>query len=251
MDRQQGKTILLVDDDPEFRRLVAPSLAARGYRVLEAGTAKEADDLLASASPDLLIVDGQLPDRDGEDFLRSLQRTARSLPVVFISAFWRDSESYRRLTEELGASLLMHKPVIPVVFCEQVASLLARHAARHGPEVDASAEEAISMLRRAYAEQLPGKLADLEQAVQLARGKPADQLLLAGVRTRAHKLRGTAGSYGFPEVGKAMGRIEDALAAVATGGAETGRLVSQLRRRARLPCPGCWSSTTTRTSCAW
>jgi diguanylate cyclase (GGDEF)-like protein len=207
------KTILLLDNDPDFRQLVVPLLVERRFKVVEAATADSAWQLFAREKPHLVVVDGQLPDSDGLDWIKTLRDRGYRTPVVFISAFWRDQESYRQLTDQLNVSLLLHKPVIPAVFVEQIHSELKR-AEGEGidtPSLDLDPSEALAVLRRDYGNQLPGRLKELTQSLELARKRNEDQFLLGQARVQAHKLRGTAGSYGFADVGEASGKIEDAL----------------------------------------
>jgi DNA-binding NarL/FixJ family response regulator len=59
-------TVLIVDDDPQFRRAVAELLGARGYRVLgQAGTAADGLALASALRPDAVLLDVNLPDGDG------------------------------------------------------------------------------------------------------------------------------------------------------------------------------------------
>ena len=66
-------TILIVDDDPQFRRVAAELLADRGYRVVgEAGSAEEGLALALKVRPDAVLLDVQLPDGDGLSVAASL-----------------------------------------------------------------------------------------------------------------------------------------------------------------------------------
>ncbi len=69
-----------------------------------------------------------------------------------------------------------------------------------------------------YARALPGKLTAVAREIAAARAAPHEPGRLRAIRDRAHKLRGTAGSYGFAAVGLAAGVIEDALARSEDGG---------------------------------
>jgi CheY-like chemotaxis protein len=77
--------VLLIEDEAVLRRVIARNLNARGAQVLEAATAQEAIDLL-SESPDLILLDINLPDRSGWDVLRHLKRIGRDIPTVIVSA---------------------------------------------------------------------------------------------------------------------------------------------------------------------
>jgi len=74
-----------------------------------------------------------------------------------------------------------------------------------------SAETEMAGLRAEYRRTLPDRLIELARAYQTARREPEAADLMRDVKTRAHALRGTAGTYGLPDVGEAAGRIEDAV----------------------------------------
>ena len=65
-----GATVLVVDDEPAIRRLLRTSLAAQGYRVVEAADGREAFAAFRRDQPDLLILDLGLPDMTGIDVIR-------------------------------------------------------------------------------------------------------------------------------------------------------------------------------------
>jgi len=56
--------VLVVDDEPQIRRLLRVSLSAQGFDVAEAATAREAVEQLATAPPAAIVLDLGLPDRD-------------------------------------------------------------------------------------------------------------------------------------------------------------------------------------------
>ncbi|MEA2513646.1 MAG: two-component system, OmpR family, operon response regulator KdpE [Thermomicrobiales bacterium] len=98
--------ILLVDDETRLRQALARSLAARGHRVDEAATCREAIDAVARSRYDLLLLDVNLPDATGWDVLRDLRATGRSIPAVVLSAV-PPSTSRVREFRPLG---VLHKP---------------------------------------------------------------------------------------------------------------------------------------------
>jgi len=211
-----SKTVLLVDDSTSFRSMVAPALAAKGFKVVEAATGEEARALAQQHKPDLIIVDGLLPDIDGITFIASLRESGDKTRIVFVSAFWRDVATFTRLTRDLGVALVVHKPVIPSVFAEMVDAQVAEVAPP--PKIDAkeaNLQRAMAKLRASYARTLKGRVAELSQVVARAREKSGDAAARADVVLRSHSLRGTAGSYGFTSVGDAAGKIEDILGGIA------------------------------------
>jgi DNA-binding response OmpR family regulator len=216
------KSILLVDDDESFRQLVLPALESTGYAVLQAESGMEALQVLQDNNPDLLIIDGYLPDMDGEEWIAERRAEGINTPIVFISGYWREPAAYKRLTDELGVDLLVNKPIMPLAFREQVATLLAKNS--ESPAVQSgnsnTLEIALAALREKYLESLPGKTQELAQAFENAKAHPADRKALLEVRGHAHKLRGTAGSYGILKYAHCAGLIEDTITALTKDGKE-------------------------------
>jgi diguanylate cyclase (GGDEF)-like protein len=206
------KTVLLLDDDKDLRTLLSPALLAKGLEVIEAAQGREADDILDKRPVDVIVVDGLLPDGPGVEFIERLRRRDRDTRVVFLSAFFRDLKTFKRQTSDLDVSLVLYKPVEP----ERIAAKIFELAEPPLPEIRTTAPPettapplvlpAMAELRLEFAKKLPAKLDELDGALQAARG---DLGRLGDARTLAHRLRGTAGSYGYPAVGDAVGLIED------------------------------------------
>lgn len=76
--------ILIVDDDPRFRRTLQLALDAHGYKVDGAASGKEALDYVSAKEPDLVVMDWQMPDMNGIQTCRTL-RAHFSRPVIMIS----------------------------------------------------------------------------------------------------------------------------------------------------------------------
>jgi len=216
---EASKCILLLDDDVQFRALLGTVLRARSFRVLEAGSAKTATELLLNESPDLVIVDGMLPDLPGVEWIESVRQRDTDTEIVFLSAFWRDLETFQRLTRELGVSLVAYKPIEPMVFAENIVELLRSGHERVDsvrplpsslpPDATDTLRTRMAQLREEYARELPHKLDELESLIEGAKQRPEATKSAA---SSAHRLRGTAGAYGFKLVGALAGHIEDLLA---------------------------------------
>ena len=67
------ETILLIEDEPQIRRLLAITLESNDYKVLQASTGKEGILLAANHSPDLILLDIGLPDVSGHEVLKELR----------------------------------------------------------------------------------------------------------------------------------------------------------------------------------
>lgn len=123
-----GHRILIVDDEPQILRFLRPALTAAGYEILEAETGKLALTLVATAVPDLLILDLGLPDMDGKDVIAQL-RSWNAIPIIVLSA--RDREVEKIAALDLGADDYLEKPF-------GIGELTARIrvALRHKPKVE-------------------------------------------------------------------------------------------------------------------
>jgi two-component system KDP operon response regulator KdpE len=102
---QQAK-ILVVDDEPAIRRLLGTSLARAGYRVVQAGTAREALSAMQIDKPEAVLLDLGLPDRDGLELVPLIR--AAGATVIVVSA--RDATGEKVTALDLGADDYVTKP---------------------------------------------------------------------------------------------------------------------------------------------
>ena len=123
--------VLIVDDEPQIRRLLTVTLEANGYRVLPATTGNEGVVLAAQHRPDLVVLDLGLPDLSGQEVLRRLREWSR-VPVVILSV--QDDEAGKVAALDAGADDYVTKPF-------NTAELLARLrvAARHAAKPEEAA----------------------------------------------------------------------------------------------------------------
>ncbi len=99
--------VLIVDDEPQIRRLLTVSLEANGYRVLSAANGQEGLVLAAQHQPALVILDIGLPDLSGQEVLRRLREWSRA-PVIVLSV--RDDEKGKVAALDAGADDYVTKP---------------------------------------------------------------------------------------------------------------------------------------------
>lgn len=99
--------ILVVDDEPQIQRFLRPALSAAGYEVIEALTGAEALKLVATAAPDVVILDLGLPDMDGKEVIAGIRGWSQ-IPIIILSA--RDRESEKIAALDLGADDYIEKP---------------------------------------------------------------------------------------------------------------------------------------------
>ncbi|MFP2933930.1 response regulator, partial [Pyxidicoccus sp. 3LG] len=221
-----GRTLLFLEDDKDLQSLVCTFLREKGYRVEPARTAAEAQAVLTRLPVDAAIVDGLLPGLTGADFIRELRKTQPDLPVLFASAFWKDLKSHELLTRQLGVARIIHKPYRPEELLVWVDQLFARVTPPPPPPeaLEETAEAAgddlaasLAALNAEYGSRLKEKVGGLEALLGRLRG--GEREALEEAYTVVHKLHGTAGSYGFAEVSKAAGRLEEVLKPARDGGA--------------------------------
>lgn len=125
-----GATVLVVDDDDEIRKLLAGSLAKRGYRVLTASSAQEMDRILARNAVSVMILDVMMPGEDGLSVARRLA-AGGELPVIMLSAL--NEEQDRILGLELGADHYLTKPCSAREVLAHVRAVLRRQRLRQPP----------------------------------------------------------------------------------------------------------------------
>jgi DNA-binding response OmpR family regulator len=122
--------VLVVDDDLELAALIAYALRQAGYLVVEAHDGLEALAAAARESPDLVVLDVNLPRLGGLDVLRRLRATSTT-PVLLLTV--RAAEEDQVLGLDLGADDYMAKPFSPRTLLARVRALLRRAAGAAKP----------------------------------------------------------------------------------------------------------------------
>jgi len=130
------RTILIADDDPHIRQLLAFALAKAGLDIIEAEDGEAALAQVEHHAPDLVVLDINMPRMDGIETCRRL-RARGDLPILFLSS--RDDEIDRVLGIELGADDYVTKPFSPREVVARVMAILRRTAGRPPALADAEA----------------------------------------------------------------------------------------------------------------
>jgi two-component system OmpR family response regulator len=119
--------ILVVDDDPHIRDLLAFALARAGMTVSQAGDGEDAWATLRADAPDLMVLDINMPRLDGLQLCRRLRASgtpAAQLPILFLSS--RDDEIDRIVGIEIGGDDYVVKPFSPREVVARVGAILKR-----------------------------------------------------------------------------------------------------------------------------
>ncbi|MGO4111571.1 response regulator transcription factor [Paenibacillus sp. YAF4_2] len=115
--------ILIVDDDLEIAQLIKIYLTNEGYQVLIANNGREALDVIAKESIQLIILDVMMPEMDGLEVVRAV-RAEHGVPILMLSAKAEDMDKIMGLTT--GADDYMVKPFNALELIARVKSLLRR-----------------------------------------------------------------------------------------------------------------------------
>lgn len=130
-DMDLNSLILVVDDDPDLRKLIAEFLAGHGYRVSAAQSVAQMQQSIERERPDLIVLDVMMP---GEDGLNAARRLAaeRGPPVIILSALGSDTD--RIIGLEIGADDYLAKPCNPRELLARVRAVLRRRQTPAGPD---------------------------------------------------------------------------------------------------------------------
>jgi CheY-like chemotaxis protein len=123
-----GRTVLVVDDDPDIRDLLATALGLCGAAVLSAASARQALAFLDTVVPDALISDLAMPGEDGLWLVSEMRKLPHHrggrVPAIAVTAHGRAYSQTVAL--RAGFQVYLTKPVEPEDLCSGVAQLLAR-----------------------------------------------------------------------------------------------------------------------------
>lgn len=132
-----SRNILVVDDDPHIRDLLAFALAKAGMHVEQASDGEEALALIAARAPDLMVLDINMPRLNGLDLCRQLRSGGGAhadLPILFLSS--RDDEIDRIVGIEIGADDYVTKPFSPREVVARVGAILKRGGSHAEPAAE-------------------------------------------------------------------------------------------------------------------
>lgn len=118
--------ILIAEDEPDIRELVAFTLRFAGHEVTATANGEEALEQAGQIIPDLILMDVRMPKMTGYDACRAMKQDPllKDIPVVFLSAKGQDSEIQTGL--EAGAEEYLLKPFAPNQLTEHIKAILAK-----------------------------------------------------------------------------------------------------------------------------
>ena len=131
-----GISVLVVDDEPDSRRVVVRQLVRADATVREAGSVAQAIDTLHEWKPQVLISDIAMPEEDGYSLIKRLRKSPdkelRLLPAIALTAFARSEDQVRSM--EAGFQRHLPKPFEPFALLSAVRSLAANQSPQTATE---------------------------------------------------------------------------------------------------------------------
>ncbi|RPJ79218.1 MAG: response regulator [Deltaproteobacteria bacterium] len=107
-----AKTILVIEDDAQLRKLFRKKMEGRGYEIIEASNGKEGIDRYREKPSDLVITDIVMPEKEGLETISELRKIAPDVRIIAISGGGRiRPESYLETASHLGADRIFSKPL--------------------------------------------------------------------------------------------------------------------------------------------
>ncbi len=190
-----GRKILVVDDAPDNRFITLSYLTYWNASVSEARNGMEALQMLKQKQFDLIIMDLQMPIMDGATAITAIRKEGITTPAIALSANALKEEAER--CRNLGFNAYLSKPVDQFNLARTVSQYLPKN----------SSQLKMTRLDEIQKMALPVFLSSMKERLQRLH-KACQTSDLAEVNLVAHQIAGTAGSFGFPELGDVARAIE-------------------------------------------
>jgi len=117
-------TILVVDDEPQIRRVLRTTLSFRGYTISEVATGEEAVEMASKLKPDLILLDANLPGMSGVETCREIRRSSDT-PIIMLTV--RNAERDKVVALDAGADDFVTKPFGIEELLARIRATLRRH----------------------------------------------------------------------------------------------------------------------------
>ena len=106
-------SILIIDDDNDFRKSLRHVFECEDYRVYEARNGKEGMETYRLINTDIIITDIFMPDKDGLEIIQEIKKEFPEALIIAMSGFGKGGEDYLKIARYLGASDSIRKPFDP------------------------------------------------------------------------------------------------------------------------------------------
>lgn len=120
-----NKTILVIDDEEQFRDYMTALLEKNNFTVCVAENGLIGEQQVSICMPDLIITDIVMPDKEGVEFIQSIRKTDSVTPVIAVSGGSRvNAYSYLSMSKKLGANAILAKPFSNAEILKTINDLL-------------------------------------------------------------------------------------------------------------------------------
>ena len=178
LPKEGARTILVVDDEVDIRKMLSRLLADRGYNVIEADRGLQALRLVKEKVPDIIILDAMLPEVHGFEIARRIKGSQRygHIPIIMVSAVYRGWRYAEDVKSSYGVDAYIEKPFRIAEILRAIDEVAAKGAPQKQTKgdkekVSAAAEEALAAGVAAY------QAGNLDAAIEhLKRGVNIDPL---------------------------------------------------------------------------
>jgi two-component system KDP operon response regulator KdpE len=169
-------TILIVDDEPQIRRVMRTTLSSNGYSVIEARSGEEALEVMRTDRPELVLLDVNMPGMSGLDACREI-RDKSEVAIIMLTV--RNTEHDKVLALDAGADDYVVKPFSIEELLARIRAALRRTSAAEGLPTYVSSDLEIDFERRKVLVQgrpvrLTPKEFDLLRHLVTSQGKPLE-----------------------------------------------------------------------------
>ncbi len=118
------KKVIIVDDEQDYLNIMTQLLEPEGYKIVTAGTIKDGLNLMELITPDLLIVDWNLPDRTGLDMVKEVRAQKKFKKVRIVMNTIRDAEGDQLAAYLEDVDFYFTKPIKPEIFLGKIKKIL-------------------------------------------------------------------------------------------------------------------------------
>jgi two-component system cell cycle response regulator DivK len=220
-----GILILVVEDDAAQSKLVSLLLEEAGHTVEIAETAEKALELMQWLLPELILVDVQLPGKDGLEFVRELRLNPAHVatPMIALSAYTHPTDFVR--AREAGCNGFISKPIDTSAFARQVRSYLGGSTGT-GADVPSDSGDVLAQMRNNF---LAEGLEQCDTALKELGRNP--NYAIDKIQRLFHRCAAMGRTLGFPGLSDKVRTMEAAVSSTSLRPEELVKALESMRRR--------------------
>jgi DNA-binding response OmpR family regulator/HPt (histidine-containing phosphotransfer) domain-containing protein len=203
----EKKRIFLCDDDPAMLEFMLAQLSSDRISCTTTMRGRDAVKKVLEESYDLVVLDACLPDLNGERVTQSIRDRLSSTecPILVVSAFFRRSRDQVDLLRGWNVQGFMSKPLLGPLFRKEVFRILGIEDGVARPEPK------LSHLQARFLQDVDAVISKFREAFTALEVPASAVQILQNLRAQAHRIHGTAGTYGYSTIAKLADQIEESV----------------------------------------